>query len=701
MLDEDVVRLCLLIASELVFIGKEKRNFLTKHIMWLVDDFDAWNAFPWGEYMWKKFYNKTVNVVSRHTEHTRFAWAFKASSSSAHLENDEDVSHLDDNMEIDGQNANNGYSNSQHHLHLLIKALGTKIENPSIDAVVPPKVDDPMLRTIRPKYDFDEADVDSDYDDYMSLFNDEEQHAKSSLNDLESSQIRKKKMAMSVKSPFGQQSDTTLVLTKRKTRLKKTDDIVLPFDVEEDANLKLYWNNIALVMRNKLDLNTLSMVDLYNNLKVYESEIKCKSSSSSDSQNVAFVSSDNSNSTNKIVNTAYSVSAASSKDQASTTSYADDVMFSFFSNQSNAPRLDNKDLEQINSDDLKEMDLKWKVAMHTMRVKRFIKKIRRKLDLNVKETVSFDRTKVECYNFHRRCHFARECRAPSNQGNKNRDALTKNAPVDTSTTNALIVQDGICGYDWSFHAKKLTNFALMTYTSQGSSSSLSSDFEVHTFSKGCLKSYEALQKQYDQQREALNKSNLEIIGDLNDIHVNESKVLNNVVDSCESDMDDNQVNDRFKKGKGYHVVPPPYSRNYMPPRVDLSFVISDNSVFKSKVSETITNVPKIKTNASKTSKDSMEKHKIVRPSAPLIEEWESDSEDENVFKPKEVKKIVKPSLEKIEFVNAMDITVENENKAEKPRKFSQSHRGNKRNWNGLMTQKLGDGFEFQKKTCFV
>nr|GFB32908.1 phospholipase-like protein [Tanacetum cinerariifolium]GFB32988.1 phospholipase-like protein [Tanacetum cinerariifolium] len=76
-------------------MGKEKRNFLTKHIMWLVDDFDAWNAFLWGEYMWEKFYNRTVNVVSRYTEHHLaqlkknpnfnatynlygFAWAFKA-----------------------------------------------------------------------------------------------------------------------------------------------------------------------------------------------------------------------------------------------------------------------------------------------------------------------------------------------------------------------------------------------------------------------------------------------------------------------------------------------------------------------------------------------------------------------------------------------------------------------------------------------
>nr|GEY84572.1 ribonuclease H-like domain-containing protein [Tanacetum cinerariifolium] len=325
-----------------------------------------------------------------------------------------------------------------------------------------------------------------------------------------------------------------------------------------------------------------------------------------------------------------SVSAASSTDQASTASCADDVMFSFFSNQSNAPQLDNEDLEQIDIDDLEEIDLKWQVAMLTMRVKR----------------------------------------APRNQRNRNRNAPTRNAPVDTSTTNALVVQDGIGDYDWSFQAEEeLTNFALMSYTSQDSSSSNS---EVHTCSKECLKSYEALQKQYDQQSEALNKSNLKIIGYQMGLESLEARIVvyekNKVVYeediTHESDGDDNQVNDMFKKDEGYHAVPPLYTRKYMPPRADLSFVGLDNSVFKSK-------------------------------------EWESDNEDENVFEPKEVKKTVKPILENIEFVNSRNTTVENENKAGKLRKFSHSLRGNKRNWNGLMTQKLADGFEFKKKSCFV
>nr|GEY13117.1 ribonuclease H-like domain-containing protein [Tanacetum cinerariifolium] len=328
---------------------------------------------------------------------------------------------------------------------------------------------------------------------------------------------------------------------------KKMQKTILKQNYEnfEDTNLKLLrslpsaWNNIALIMRNKSDLDLLSINDLYNNLKVYKSETKSQSSSSSNSQNVAFVSSDNTSSTNETINIAHSVFAASSKDKASTASYADDVMFSFFSNQSNALQLDNEDLEQIDIDDHKEMDLKWQVAMLTMRVKRFTKKTGRKLDLNGKETVGFDITKVECYNCHRK--------------------------ADTSTTNASVFQVGIGGYDWSFQAKEeLTNFALMAYTSQGSSissSSSSSDSE-----KSLNPSSRNLTKLINSQISVIDKTGLGYDGqmnesDLNDIHVNESEVLNNVGDNHESDGNDNQVNDRFKKGKGYHVVPPPYTGN--------------------------------------------------------------------------------------------------------------------------------------------
>ncbi|GJV28652.1 ribonuclease H-like domain-containing protein, partial [Tanacetum coccineum] len=445
---------------------------------------------------------------------------------------------------------------------------------------------------------------------------------------------------------------------------------------QEDANLKLLrslpsaWNNIALIMRNKPDLDELSMDDLYNNLKVSTNEA------------------------------GLDVSTASTQGQASSLTYADDVMFSFFVNQSKSPLLDNEDMEQIDSDDLEEMDLKWQVAMLTMRIKRFIKKTRRNLNLNGKEAVGLDMTKVECYNCHRKGHFARDCRAPRNQGNRNGDNARRVVPVETSA-NALVVQDGIGGYDWSFQNEDgPTNFALMAYTSQSSSSS---DNEVHTCSKNCLKSFEALQKQYDQQREALSKSSLEIIGyqmgleslearivvhEKNEASYEESiaflkydvqvkdisiKNLKNQLEEALKEKDDlklklenfeessknltklinSQISVKDKTGFGFD--------SHINESEVLNNVVDNDSVYKSKVSETITSVPNVETT-------------------------ESDSEDENVFEPKEVKKTVKSNFEKIKFVNARNSTVE------KPRKLSQNPRDNKRN---------GNSFEFTKKACFV
>ncbi|GKA34295.1 hypothetical protein Tco_0720724 [Tanacetum coccineum] len=71
------------------------------------------------------------------------------------------------------------------------------------------------------------------------------------------------------------------------------------------------WNTRAVVWRNKPGLETMSMDDLYNNLKVYEPEVKGTSSSNTSTQNMAFVSSNNSGSTNEAVNTAHGVSAVS------------------------------------------------------------------------------------------------------------------------------------------------------------------------------------------------------------------------------------------------------------------------------------------------------------------------------------------------------------------------------------------------------
>nr|GEU31790.1 hypothetical protein [Tanacetum cinerariifolium] len=199
----------------------------------------------------------------------------------------------------------------------------------------------------------------------------------------------------------------------------------------------------------QLELNeTLSMDDLYNNLKVYEVEIKGQSRSGSNSHNVAFVSSENTSSINEIVTAAHDIPATGSKEQPSASSYVDDVMFSFFASQSNTSQLDNEDLKQTDTNDLEEIDLKWQVAMITMRVNKFLKRTWINLNFNGKEPVGFDKTKVECYNCHIRGHFERECRSPKNQGNRSDDDERRVVPVETHTS-ALVVQDGLGRYDWS------------------------------------------------------------------------------------------------------------------------------------------------------------------------------------------------------------------------------------------------------------
>ncbi|GKE58331.1 hypothetical protein Tco_1497516 [Tanacetum coccineum] len=163
-----------------------------------------------------------------------------------------------------------------------------------------------------------------------------------------------------------------------------------------------------------------------------------------------------------------------------------------------------------------------------------------------------------------------------------------------------------------------------------------------------------------------------------DSQMNKSEVVHSVFNSRESDVDDSPVNDRFKTGEGFHAVTPPYIGNYMPSTPDLSFAGLDDYVYTTKP-------------------------KTVRPSAPIIEEWDTDSDNDSVFRPKSDP--TKPKFTKINFFksgeNVKSVNKENTHRQVKYHRKSQSPRDNRRNWNGIMTQKLGNGFEFIKKACFV
>ncbi|GJV58295.1 ribonuclease H-like domain-containing protein [Tanacetum coccineum] len=164
------------------------------------------------------------------------------------------------------------------------------------------------------------------------------------------------------------------------------------------------------LLKNKPEIDTLSLDDLYNNLKIYELEVKGTSSSSTNTQNIAFVSSNSTNSTNRAVNTTHDVTTTSTQATAV-----------------NSTTIDN---------------LSDAMAMLTIRARRFLKNTVRKLTVNGTETIGFNKSKVECYNYHKRGNFARECMAPMNQENKNRENTRRVMPVETTTSNALISCDG-------------------------------------------------------------------------------------------------------------------------------------------------------------------------------------------------------------------------------------------------------------------
>ncbi|GKA20033.1 ribonuclease H-like domain-containing protein [Tanacetum coccineum] len=390
----------------------------------------------------------------------------------------------------------------------------------------------------------------------------------------------------------------------------------------EDANQKFLralpssWNNIALIMRNKEGIDELDIDDLYNNLKVFEADIKGSFGSSSNSQNVAFLSTKDTNSSNE-VNTA---------------------------NGSNSPQLDDKDLEQIDYDYLEEINLNSAVAMHFYGgFKRFYKKTERKLNLNSKEPVGFDKTKVECFNCHRRCHFARECRAPQNQGNMNgdaryrsRDNTRRTIPVETSDAlvvqdNALIVQDGL-GYDWSY-VLGLESVEAQLIVHQKNEVVYEEKIAVLEFEVKDKKQFETssknLNKLINSQLSAKDKTGLRYGDQLNKNDSSGSEVVNSVIDSRSSNGDDNQTNDRFKKGDGYHAVPSPLTGNYMPPLADLSFAGLNDYIYRPTANKTSASISNGEASVTQTSNISVAMPKVdsVRSSEVLIEEWDSDDED--------------------------------------------------------------------------
>nr|GFA32286.1 hypothetical protein [Tanacetum cinerariifolium] len=203
-------------------------------------------------------------------------------------------------------------------------------------------------------------------------------------------------------------------------------------------------------------------------------------------------------------------------------------------------------LNQIDAYDLEEIDLKWQMVMLTVRVIRFLQRTGKNLGANGPTSMGFDMSKVECYNCHKKGHFTRECRSPKDtRRNGTAEPQRRNVLVETFTSNALVSQ-------WS----------------------------------------------------------------------NESFPLS-------------LIYDRYQLGNGYHDVPLSYTRTFMPPKPDL--------VFNNTPNDAETDLFTFNVKLSLTKPDQALSH-THRPSAPIIEDWVSDSEDESETKtPQNVFSFVQPS----------------------------------------------------------
>ncbi|GJV71373.1 ribonuclease H-like domain-containing protein [Tanacetum coccineum] len=456
---------------------------------------------------------------------------------------------------------------------------------------------------------------------------------------------------------------------------------------------------------------------------------------------MAFMSSPSS--TNQ-VNTAYEVNTANiqvspvstqvstASTQVSTANLSDATVYAFLANQPNGSQLVHKDLKQIHEDDLEEMDLKWQLALLSMRTRRFFQKIGRKITIYRSDTTGNDKSKIECFNCHKLRHFDRECRGSRKQDSRNwnQDSSKRTKNVEDTSSKAMLAIDG-AGFDWSYMEddEVPTNMALMDF----------SDSEVHndiTSSKTCLKSFETLKTQLDDLRIKFNKSEFNLatykrglafveeqlvfykknevlfceqIAVLKrDILYNDSEIseLKSEFEKLKQKKESNQLKienfdnasksldkliwsqipDKSRKGLGfvsYNVVPPPPTGLFSPPTLDLS----NSGLEDFQQPEFEGYGPKISKSVSENVFNEVRKP----PDAPLVEELVSDVD-------KFEKKNVFPT--KIEFVKQQE---KPDGKSVKYAEMyrSQGPKGNQRNSNNQKSQQLGSDFVMYNKACFV
>ncbi|GKD25444.1 ribonuclease H-like domain-containing protein, partial [Tanacetum coccineum] len=270
---------------------------------------------------------------------------------------------------------------------------------------------------------------------------------------------------------------------------------------KEDINHKFLrslpssWNQIALNMRNKPDIDKIDIDDLYKLSYGFEDELKRLQS------------------------------------------------YSFFAQPTTGPQLENEDFQQMDGVDLEELDLRWQVAMLTVRVKKFIQRTGRNLDFKEKRPVSLDNSKIECYNCHRKGHFARECRSGSMSRRRSYGTMAEKVFKERDELKYKIAK-------WEESTKNLDEIL-------------------------------------NSQMSARDKTSLGYGTQLNELSSNNETDSENslsIFDARSSDEENTPENDRFSKNR-YKVVPSPITGNFLTPRADISFAGLDENAIRNKIIE--------------------------------------------------------------------------------------------------------------------
>nr|GFA38018.1 hypothetical protein [Tanacetum cinerariifolium] len=308
---------------------------------------------------------------------------------------------------------------------------------------------------------------------------------------------------------------------------------------------------------------------------------------------------------------------------------------SVYTASSNVPTA-SANVATIDEDDMEEMDIKWNMALLSMKADKFWKKTGKKISIQGSDVAGFDKSKVKCFNFHKMGHFVRECRALRNQDRGRKDNYRQGSKAKEQAPKALMAIDGV-GWDWSYMANDEEDHALVADEEAPIKFALMANTST------------------------------------------ESKDLENLIES--------QRSDKSKEGLGYTAVPPHPAQLYLSPKKDLSWTSLPECA-----DETVTNYSRPSPTVESSSEGDQNKNPSVseniaspitpKPFVKFAKASDSQSNSKTYEKETPKKPLVKYAKQ-----------------YRKPNK-KPNVRVNQRNWNNLKSHQLGPDIVMKKKACF-